>query len=290
MLETIYKEAWKLDLRVSLAVIPYVKATFQGQIPKRFRGSNKIFPIVKNKELVAYLREKLEERCIDIVQHGCTHARERGFREFAVNDFELLNEKLKKGKDLLSKTFNTDVNMFVAPHEKISRAAWRVLIENEMNLCRKFTIARLFLTAFPHEMELGKFVKLLFQSFNPFGPISSDVIDVSRILVIQWEAFLEGPYINEKVEEAKRAFERHLDEGGVFVVAHHYWEYFDEWSQERLLKDRLAKFNELLKYVSSKQRIWKTTLSEICSWIKRKDARRATSSIKQTEGENNCLK
>lgn len=286
MLEAVYKEAWKQGFRVSLAVIPYVKATFQGQIPKRFRGNNRIFPIDKNRQLVTYLKEKLEEGCIDIVQHGCTHGRERGFREFAVDDFALLSKKLKKGRELLSKTFDTSINVFVAPHEKISRAAWRVLNENEMNLCRRFTATRLFLIAFPSGMELGKFAKLLFRSYNPFKSMPSDVIDVSKILVIQWRAFLEGPNIGREIEGAKKAFARHPNDREVFVVAHHYWEYFDEINQEHLLKDRLAEFNEFLKFVKFEQGIWKTTLSEICSWIKRKDYRGTISTIAQTDGKN----
>jgi len=268
MLDAVYKEAWKMGFKVSLAVIPYVTAAFQRRIPKKFQGTNKIFPVTRNSELVAYLKEKLEEGVIDIVQHGCTHAGERGVREFAVDDFELLDKKLKEGRDLLRRAFNTQVNVFVAPHEKISRAAWKALVKNNMNLCRKFTLPRLFWMAFPSELGITKLFPLIFRSLNPFKPVSEDIIHTSKIIVIQWGTFLEGPDINIKIEEAKRTFEERLRKGGAFIIAHHYWEYFNEQGREGLLKERIAKFNEFLKYVHSKGNVWKTTLSAICSWLK----------------------
>ena len=261
MLDTVYKEAWSRGFKVSLAVVPYMKATFQEQIPRKFRGKNRIFPITDNTELVVYLKEKLDDGLIDIIQHGCTHA----LNEFAANDFELLNHKLRKGKTLISEAFNARINTFVAPQEKISRAALKILIENEMNLSKSFTLLELFLTTFPSKMEISRFAALIPRSLNPFKPVSEDAIRISKILVVQWSAFLRESHIGEQIEEARKEFEKRLSKGGVFVLGHHHWEYFDTYSQ-KLLKNRLAQFNKFLKYAHS-QSVWKTTLSDFCTHI-----------------------
>jgi len=268
MLDTLYGEAWKLGFKVSLAVTPYVKATKLRLIPYSLRGANDFFPISENRELVDYLLKKIADGYVDIVQHGYTHARENGKPEFAINNFKLLDERLKKGNELLRKAFKRDITVFAAPHERISRAAWRSLSQNKMCLCRTFALGRFLMTAPLSNLNLRRLVKTIVRCPNPFKSISSSIIDLTDVLVIQWDAFLSGVGIEDQLENAKERFLERLSKGEAFVVAHHYWKYFYGLELENVRHERIACFNEFLRFVSSKNEVWKTTLSELCSWIK----------------------
>jgi len=273
MLDAIYGGAWRLGFKVSLAVTPYVKATKLRLVPRPLRGADTFFPISDNRELVDYLREKMQDGLVDIVQHGYTHAREGGKPEFAIHDFKLINEWLRRGNRLLRETFKRDITVFAAPHDRISRAAWKSLSQNGMCLCRRFSLGRLLLTAPLSSINLPKLAGTISRCPNPFKSVPSIIVDLADVLVIQWDMFLLGKDIKAQIEEAKGRFLKRLNKGEAFVMAHHHWEYFYNWESRAPRRERLECFNEFLKLVSSTNGVWKTTLSELCSWIKNSMAR-----------------
>jgi len=275
MLDTLYEDAWRLGFKVSLAVVPYVKATRLRLIPRALRETGECHHISENRDLVGYLKEKIAKGQIDIVQHGYSHARENGKAEFAINDFRLVNERLKIGNKILCETFKKDVSVFVAPHERISRASWRSLSLNGIHLCRRFTLGRFLATAFPENIDFGKLAYVMIHSPFLFQSIPSSLIDIANILVIQWDAFLLGKNIKDQLKRAREAFFKRLSRKEAFVIAHHYWEYFYPRQSGKVKKDRLEHFNKFLNLVSQEKTIWKTSLSEICSHVEREDSSRA---------------
>jgi hypothetical protein len=137
-----------------------------------------------------------------------------------------------------------------------------------MNLCRKFTVGK-FLMMLPFSLgNLRRAGKLLLLNPDPFGPIKDKVIPLDNMLVIQWDVFLMGKDITHDITQAKGMFAKSLVDGSTFVLAHHYWEYFDSWNFGTVRKERLSKFNEFLHFVALKKHVWKTSLSEIVDWIK----------------------
>jgi hypothetical protein len=267
MLDTLYKEAWRLGFKVSLAVTPYVKATKQGHVPPRYKGSNKFFLINENKQLVEYLQEKMAEGYVDIVQHGYTHSREGGKPEFAINNFRLVDERLRKGKKLLRETFKRNITVFAAPNEGVSRTTWKSLSRNKMCLTRRFTLGRFLLTAPTYTLDFIKLTKAVISSPNPFKPISTGTIDWADVFVIQWDAFFWSKShvcMKSQVEDAKAAFHKRLDRKGYFVLAHHYWDYLN-WEANEMKRDMEKCLMNFLRMVSSYGEVWKTTLSQIYS-------------------------
>jgi len=264
MLETVYREAWRLGFKVSFAVIPFAKTTQMHHVPLKLRNDNRHLSLAENKELVDYLQEKLEKGQIDIVQHGYSHERIKGKPEFAVRNFALINEKMRKGNEFLRRTFGRNINVFTAPHDKISKAAMKSLIQNKISLCRKFTIGRFLLNIPLSRSNLRKIVGTFFHNPNPFGPIKKNVFAFESISIIQWDVFLLGREIEAQIEEAKNRFLRRLAMKEAFIIAHHHWEYFDDWKPEAIRSNRLRCFNEFLRFVESKDNnIWKATLNEI---------------------------
>jgi len=271
MLDVVYGEAWKLGFKVSLAVIPCVKATKLRLVPHHLRENEGYFPISENKELVDYLREKIASGCVDIIQHGYSHEKKGEKPEFASRDYGLLDQKLKSGRTILERTLKRDVKVFAAPHERVSRAAMKTLHQNEVSLCRKFTAGRFLLTAPDFWTNFERISRVLLFNPNPFGPIKDKIIFLEKMLIIQWQNFLMGRNIDEQIVEAKSGFLESLSNGDPFVIAQHYWEYFDSWSPDALRKRRLERFNEFLRFVASKEKVWKAGLSEIADWAKAQD-------------------
>jgi len=272
MLETVYSEAWRLGFKASLAVVPYVKTTNVHHVPPNLRNANKHFSIAENRELVAFLLEKLEKGQVDIVQHGYTHERIKGKPEFANNNFALVNEKLRRGSDLLRRTFGRNISVFTAPHDRICKATIKSLIENKISLSRKFTTGRFLLSVPLSKSNLEKLAETFLHNPNPFGPIRENVFAFENISIIQWDLFLLGKDIKAQIVEAKNRFLKRHAMKEAFIIAHHHWEYFDDWKPEAIRSERLGYFNEFLRFVDSKSCIWKTTLGEIDFLIRGSDA------------------
>jgi len=268
MIDKLYSEAWRLGFKVSLAVVPNIRST-RFNAPSALRGSNKYFSISENRELVDYLIDKIARGYVDIVQHGYTHSRIDGKPEFAIKNFELIDEWLKKGNKLLRETFKQDVTVFVAPHDKISSEAWKSIVQNKMCLCRRFTLGRFLMTAPIFSIDFSKLVKTVFRCPNPYELVPNSIIDLADTFVIQWYHFFSSNAAPEaQLENAKQQFLERLSEGGAFVTMHHHWDYFYDRESKRMRQELLASFNNFLNFVSSAKGLWKTTLSEICSWIK----------------------
>ncbi len=271
MLDMLYGEAWKLGFKVSLAVIPYVKGTRLRFVPRSLSSSKRFFSISENRELVDYLLKKIEEGYVDVVQHGYTHAREDGKPEFAINDFRCIDERLKKGKRFLNETFERDITVFAAPHDGVSRAAWKSIRRNGMHLCRKFTLGRFLMTAPISSLNFRELAKTVIRCPDPFKPIPTSLINLADMLVIQWDAIFwsqSRKRVAAQLEDAKGMFLKRLNGRETFVLLHHHWDYFCDMESRSMKQDMLTCFEDFLNFASSHDEVWKTTLSEICFWAK----------------------
>lgn len=191
-----------------------------------------------------------------------------GEAEFVYEDFAI-NSKIRKGNEILRETFKRDINVFAAPYERISRPVWKSLRNNGLNLCRRFTVGRLIeVTAFSG-LSFHKIIEMLMASKNPSKLVPDNIIDMTNILVVQWDFLISSVQgLRPPLEEAKEGLRRRLARDESFIVLHHFWEYFRE-KPEMINQDLLEILNSFLKYVSSLNNVWKTNLSEICYAVKK---------------------
>lgn len=73
MLQSIYSKAWNNHFKVSISVIPYQKTINDVCVPPDFRNFPEHYSIENNKELCTFLKEKIKDKNIEIIQHGVTH-------------------------------------------------------------------------------------------------------------------------------------------------------------------------------------------------------------------------
>ncbi len=110
---------------VSLAVVPFHKVGTSKGVPEKFRGRWTTHPLHENSELVGYLRERVAEGRYEIMLHGYYHDEDQGYYEFVRGDH--LAKRVSDGKKYLENVLDTQVRVFVAPHNGIGRQGLRAL-------------------------------------------------------------------------------------------------------------------------------------------------------------------
>ena len=268
MLDTIYKQAWKLGFKISLAVVPNICAANSSNIPKAYRGEKNLFSISENRELTDYLLKKVEDRQVEIIQHGYSHNSPGGEAEWALGNYNKIYSEVKKGNEILRDTFKREVTVFASPYERISRPIWKSLQNNGLNLCRKFTLGKLMYTTAFSGLTFNKMLEMAVSCNNPFKLIPQSVINIANTVIVQWDFLISAVQgLNPPIEKAKEKFERRLLHGESFIILHHFWEYFENSGEVK--QDLLKSLNSFLKFVSTFEGVWKTGLSEICYVVNR---------------------
>lgn len=123
-LERLYRPFLDRGLPVNLAVIPEVRTTvrtpdgqLEGFLTAGGSRSGPLASIADNQELVQYLRA---ENGYEIVQHGCHH----DYLEFGRADRGELARRLDRGATCLREAGFRPPAAFVAPYDRMSRAAY----------------------------------------------------------------------------------------------------------------------------------------------------------------------
>ena len=123
-LERLYRPFLKRGLPVNLAVIPEVRTDvrtpegkLEGFLSAGSGPAGPLAPIAANSGLVDYLNS---ERGYHLLQHGCHH----DYFEFGASDRGALGRRLDRGAASLRAAGFPRPETFVAPYDRISRAAY----------------------------------------------------------------------------------------------------------------------------------------------------------------------
>ena len=250
-LDQLYQGVLKQGFKVSLGIIPNVKAIDDFLIPPSSRGKMSQHEICDNEELVEYLREKIAANECDIVQHGYNHEMLSGVPEFSVNNASEIESRLGAGRGRIEACLGVRVSAFVPPWNRVSKQARKILGEHDLALCLGTRKNRLPQLGISPELHVG-------WSSNPVEIFSS---------VDPWsnrnQAFVFG---RDLVDRAKRKFEECVKNGDCFCLLNHYWGYYQDW-QDSISQEKLDSFYSILNYVD-RDGVWKTTLSEMGSWLR----------------------
>jgi hypothetical protein len=124
-LERLYRPFLARGLPVNLATVPEVRADVrrpdgerEGFLPPTSDPAMPTVPLAHNRELVDYLHRNQGYR---VVQHGCHHDP----HEFDRTDRGEVIHRLELGARRLEEAGFANVRGFVAPHDKLSRVAYR---------------------------------------------------------------------------------------------------------------------------------------------------------------------
>ena len=220
-LAAVYHDVWD-RIPVGLAVVPHAAGYRSKAIPPQYWESQRTFPLEGNPALVERLRELVVQGRVTITQHGFTHEDFPGGHEFqAAPDLE---DRLARGHAYLEYLLDTRIEVFVPPHNSLSKAGLAAISEAGLNLLGSFLYFRPSLRPWDSRSPANWWRIRQYRAAT--GRRKSDsmiyphVLRYSRYAEFCCHALIPGTTLEELVsgfEEARRA-------GGHFCLATHYWE------------------------------------------------------------------
>jgi len=234
-LEGVYGDYWG-RMPISLAVVPFSVPEHRGHSFNSAYPGDVSVALEENRELVAWLKEKIRLGQVEIMLHGYSHQyRQIGgdwVGEYGWKPPSQLLEETRQGKAYLENLLDTEIQVFVPPSNRISREGWEAVRQAGLNLSgimgrwgdRPWSIEYFSAwlkrwawrfskgDAYPYPLSLGGIQELRGHALTPVADLpglSAQVADCARL-------------------------------GAPFVVATHYWEFRDHPEMKATLDQMVA--------------------------------------------------
>jgi len=269
MLTVVYGRCWESGIPVCLSVIParatarieepwlrsLVNSDYDPGIPERYRGSGRSYPVSENRELCAFINEKIYRGLVEVAVHGYGHA-----SEFLSTDKDSIKEVLERSRSLLRSCFPTaSLSTVVPPYECFSTQWIETLLDAGQNIS---TIYESFYLRSRRD-RLRSWRRLLGERLgvNSLPPRTAERIGDSK-LFFGLNFFLPQYDAEECLENAVRAFDACLRDEKVFVCTNHYYHFFDEHNGPR--EELLSAWHSFIEHMLRSNNVVWTTF-ENCS-------------------------
>ena len=234
-IQSIYDEIWDI-CPISFSTVPFHGCTESGAIPKKHWQGEQTFPIGENKPLVDFMAERIERRQICVTLHGYTHKDGTDCYEFETGDD--LFDKIMKGKAYLKTLFGKDIEVFVPPHNRISRKGLDAVIQNRLHIANIVPF-RLRRNRLHPSALIPALRKKIFSCKHPHRRYPY-VLDFGDHKEIECHGLVPRTSLDQLIRE----FTFCRRNNGIFILAAHHWEYDspsktnDQWK----MKDVLLRF------------------------------------------------
>lgn len=159
-IEKIYKPLFDKKIKVSFATIPFAVNMFNaGNFSTFYQDEDSQTAMSKNKEIVEYIKEKIDDGLVEIMLHGYNHlynfecdgviksATKENLQktrklnkkinflgEYNYQDYQTLYKKTKMGKEYLEDLFQVKIKNFVPPSNQINNDGVRAVVDNDLNI------------------------------------------------------------------------------------------------------------------------------------------------------------
>src|SRR5215216_6784270 len=148
MLETIYSKAWNDEYKVSFSIVPFQKCGDDISVPPEMRKTESVHSIIENKQLVNFLKSKIQNRSLEILQHGLFHTtNNKGRGEFASRSISM--DDIAHGRKILKEALGSEPKFFVPPYEDISKRNVKMILKLGMiPICRQTNFDKLLRSSY----------------------------------------------------------------------------------------------------------------------------------------------
>lgn len=274
MLESIYSKAWEQGFKVCLSVVPFQKGTNDISVPPNIRTTNSHFSVTDNEPLVHYLKDKIRNGTIEILQHGFSHDIEDDGRGEFGKDLDK-KEEIELGRNIIKQAFEVDPKFFVPPGEDVSKQSLRTLVE-------------LGFVPIHRQTFFDKFLR------NSFVPSHIKQIAMRALLVKYKNRTIDGNWAVQFVKPVVISVGEHviswslgsvksanlssidslfkltdeiiescsLSRSPVCIINHYHLYYYD-WNPSITRKDLFQAWRQIMKTFDKLTFCWKVTFSEL---------------------------
>ena len=269
MLIELYKFAWKKSFVVSFSVVPSILSSIKvGStdnqqpdpcIPPSARNTSRKYEIRNNPKLVSFLLSMRNMRLCDMNLHGLSHDR----FELTSRKENELRKVLDESLDGFSSAFHFSPSMFIFPYERSSNLSRKIVASKGLSFYRRmapiFSVTNRILT------RLG----IRRPSFRPYNGVFEFFVPCPKAsLAFSPSEFSRFGFIDiwDAIKFAKREFVTRYKHRDIFVIMHHYWEFYSDWEKHITQRKILNALNTFLDFVDHFN-IWKCSFNELCSWL-----------------------
>jgi hypothetical protein len=280
MINAIYSKAWENGFKVSLSVVPFQKCMDDILVPPKMRKSAASYPISANNKLIKFLRGKLENNSIEILQHGFSHTSTKGNRgEFAGSSS--VNElKLKYGKNILRKSFGAEPRFFVPPGDDVSRKSLEFASHLGMIPIYRKSYFDEFLRS-EYIPEFTKYIALKIIAGRYARPSNSkfglSFVKPVRIhpdsIGISWSLpsgeFIKLTSFESLLDLTSRMLRYCCALRAPVCILNHYHIYFHDWESSISNLELFRTWHKMIESFTNLSFGWKTTFSDLCDRIKK---------------------
>ncbi len=252
-LETLYRPFLERGLPVNLATVPEVRmdarapdGSREGFLPREPNPAVETVPLMENRALVDYLHANPG---LNLVQHGCYHDK----FEFDLGDRAEIVRRLERGVQRLTEAGFNRVRAFVAPHDKLSCAAYE-------EVARRFSVIS---TGWFEWRRLPAAWRVRYLAKKLFGRPHWRVGDT---LLLSHPGCLLS-YLRP-METMLDSIKRAIDGQEVTVLVTHWWEYFrDGRTDERFI----GVLHSVAEHLASRRDVRVTTFDAL---VRERETRR----------------
>lgn len=230
-LETVYGFMFDQGIPVNFSAIPAVNGAattkdhhtgsevYEPFLPEDIAGTQGNFALNENKRLLSQLNA-IDSN--EFLHHGYEHSGHNGLCEFESRDVALLSYKLEHGRKILSQCFGKAPETFVAPQDKYSPEALK-LIQSRF---KTFSLGWIDRTRLPSSM-LPRYImkRALKRNWMHYGDM----------LMTEHPGCHYSQYVERSVSDSR--LNAALTKHQVTIIVTHHWEFFQSGKLIRSMWD-----------------------------------------------------
>jgi predicted deacetylase len=220
-LERVYHDIWD-TVPVCLAAVPFAVGYERKGIPREHWSSSVAFPLDRNPEVVAFLRQQLAAGKVSVALHGFTHEDFASGYEFqACPDPD---RRVREGLRYLQDTLNTTVSIFVPPHNALSKRSLQAVDAAGLNLLGSFLSFRPSLRPWDVHTPANWWRVRRFRAATARTRRDRFIYPFVLRYRNHREFGCHSLIPGTTFEEMRRGLDEARAHGGDFCIATHYWE------------------------------------------------------------------
>jgi hypothetical protein len=275
MLQTVYSCAWEAGFKVSLSVVPLQKGVDDLLVPPAMRSTGGEYSVADNKEIVSYLKDKIAQKSVEVLQHGLFHEGYGARGEFGTPVDK--KKEIELGNTILTEALGAKPKFFVPPGEDISQQNLQSVVSlGLIPICRDSFLDKLIRSRLVPEIIKETSLKAYFKKYKrhskeknfrlfSFKPVLIDVGE-NRINWSLQRASSFGHLLHSSdslTNLSNRIIEYSALSRSPVCILNHYHIYYHDWGTSLTRHDLHRELSEILCSFTKLKTIWKVGFAEL---------------------------